>query len=587
VALVLAALAFHVTHDRSAVGRLHILVTAAAAGTWLAAADVAGFTVKGVWFTYLIVAIGGAVSWNLRGMARHQAMGDLLGHLFASAHDAAGLEGAQARFYPQEPGSKVLRGKALGVRGAHTSKSFVDAARNVESAAGLPPGSINYSRNGSDGAAADMTVSDPRAIDTSPAWPGPSAPGASVAKPLRVAMWQTGEWTGFRLVPAHHILIAGMTGAAKSTSAGWSLLAELVTRHDVKVYAADTVKGEQTLGAFRPCLATDAPGCEGGILTDPDHAAGLLAWARAQIRPRTDYLASKGVMEWQESCGIDLLVFWLEEAPDFIDHAGEAAAEEWVKSMKAARSAGIIFVYSCQRPDWSQMPTIARAQFAGRVAMGVNTSGDADLCITERQDRAGCEPEHWADREKGKAYLDGPWVTDEQVPLTARFCFWGRDSSLITEHCRAFARQATAPAPGGGPVGIFDRFRDPDPAGLADDEDLYADTRTPEDEALSVLGPDDDPVPEAASLEPSGTEWVFGEEAPPEDAPEADAEQAFDKWLAERARMGQRTFRAADLVEMRASCGRSRSWVYDQLQVRVARGQLSRGEGTWTIRDAA
>lgn len=578
-AMVLGLLAWFTAHDRSTDHRLHLAVTIAATATFLASACWFGF-VSGVWFAWIVVVWSTALSWNIRGGARHSAMQEMLAHVLGAAHEEAGLEGARVTI--TGPSGRALRAKVRAAPGT-TATEIGNKVASTEAAAGLPAGSLAYAQNPGDRGVADLTITDPHVIDKPAPYPGPYAPGSSVAQPLRVGLWQTGADVLMRLVPVFHLMIAGMTGAAKSTGWGWSILAELVTRHDVKTYAVDITKGDQTLGPFRPALATDAPGCDGGILVDPAKVARFLAWVREQIRPRTDYLAGKGLQAWREGCGIPLLIVWLEEAPDIIAKLTDDEAEEWVSSLKAARSAGIMFVYSCQRPDWTQLPTIARAQFAGRIACGVNTSGDADLCLTERQGRANVEPEQWADRKPGMAFLDGPWVGDELIAVAARSWYWGGDDVAIRTHCAQFARKPEGTAdmgrrwPGTRPTVVTDAGDPGDPPGRYDDPASLV--------AKQVLGDDQDPIDEddLAPLPEGAGDWAFDDT--PDQPPAGDertARQVLDDWLTDRL-AGNATFRAADLADLRAEVDMSRSWIYDELARRVSLGQLRRGEGTWTV----
>ena len=585
-AFLLGVLAWCTAHDRSRDHRMHLAATIAATALFLAAADLFGFG-SAVWFCWIVVIWSVALSWNIRGGARHGAMQEMLGHVLGAAHESAGLEGATVQI--KGPSGRALKAQVRGVPGAHTAKDIGDRAAYVESAAGLAPGSLAYAPDDRDRGVAGLTISDPRSIEEPRPYPGAYAAGASVAQPLRVGLWQTGADALMRLVPVFHLIIAGMTGAAKSTGWGWSILAELITRHDVKVYAADITKGDQTLGPFRPCLATDAPGCEQGILTERGDVARFLAWVQAQIRPRTDYLAGKGLQAWREGCGIPLIVVWLEEAPDIVNALTDDQAEEWVSSMKAARSAGIMFVYSCQRPDWTQLPTIARAQFAGRVACGVNTSGDADLCLTERQGRANVEPEQWADRKPAMAYLDGPWVTDEFIAIAARSWYWGGDDVAIRAHCAQFARNPAQEAdmrwPGTRPRIITDDAAEDWPPGRA--------ASAADHIAEQIIGDvdRDDPIDPAnmAAVEhdPADGDWEFGDDPAGQVPADLDPVGEFDAWLAARLAAGNATFRAGDLADLRAQIGRSRSWLYDELGRRTSLGQLRRGEGTWTVVKAA
>ncbi len=213
------------------------------------------------------------------------------------------------------------------------------------------------------------------------------------------------------VLTGHHLALNGMTGSGKSVGGGWSLLAELVTRSDVAVLAADLTKGEQSLGCMRPSLHA--------FVTTKDGARALLDGVHAMIRARTDYLAERGLQRWQAGCGLVYVVCWLEEAPDVIDSLTDVGRERWLSAMKAARSAGVTFVLSLQRSDWSQIPTLARGQMA-KWCFGVQDSSDASFGLSEIQAERGARPELWNNRQPGMAYLDAPGIPDERLAMPMR-----------------------------------------------------------------------------------------------------------------------------------------------------------------------
>jgi hypothetical protein len=238
-------------------------------------------------------------------------------------------------------------------------------------------------------------------------WEGPSRSGTSISLPLEPGLWQDATRVQY-VITGHHLMIMGMSGSGKSFGAAWSLLSELVTRHDVAVLAADVTKGEQSFGPLRPALHL--------FETTKESARALLTAVHAAIRPRTDFLAERGYQKWQEDCGLTYVVVWLEEAPDIIDSLGDKGRERWLSSLKAARSAGITFVISLQRADWTQLPTLARGQLA-KLCMGVENAHDAAFGLSEAQQARNCQPELWATSQPGMAYLHAPGIPDDRIAM--------------------------------------------------------------------------------------------------------------------------------------------------------------------------
>src|SRR5690606_11319368 len=155
-----------------------------------------------------------------------------------------------------------------------------------------------------------------------------SRPGASIAEPLRVGLWQDGEDVEHTIV-GHHLQIMGKSGSGKSEGAAWNYLAEMVSRSDVVVVACDITKRDQFLGPLRPAL---------------HRLDTIKAGARAQVEDmhrvmgaRMDYLAKKGLTKWQPGCGLSYLVWWLEEFPDIGDAIDMT---KFLSIVKALRSAG-------------------------------------------------------------------------------------------------------------------------------------------------------------------------------------------------------------------------------------------------------
>ncbi|MDF5759121.1 hypothetical protein [Spongiactinospora sp. TRM90649] len=250
-------------------------------------------------------------------------------------------------------------------------------------------------------------------------WPGPSRPAHSVADPIRLGLWQDLDEIEYTIV-GHHLQIMGKTGAGKSIGGAWNYLAEVVSRADVAVFAADITKGEQTLGPLREALHR--------FETTKDGTRKMLSELHAQVNPRTDHLAAKGLATWKPGCGLTYWLVWLEEFPDIFDALPDKEQEAFLSMLKAIRSAGGTIVMSLQRSDYTQMPTLARGQLA-KMCFGVDNTQDASFGLSEAQQDAGARPELWASKQPGMAYLDAPSIPDGRIALPLRTYAWGIDTA--------------------------------------------------------------------------------------------------------------------------------------------------------------
>jgi hypothetical protein len=307
-----------------------------------------------------------------------------------------------------------------------THDDLVDNVRRVESAGGFPPGTITLAPSLDHAGASEATFSDPRTIRNPVFYPGPSfaGEGISIADPLSIGMYQDSTECEFQL-PGTMMQLMGQIGSGKSLGGGWSILSEAMTRPDCVIWGADVTKGYQTLGPMAPALHR--------METTPKGTKLMLEDVNALIKPRTNYLAEHGFGKWQRGCGLNYMIVWLEEIPEIVADIGADGKGLWVKSVKAGRSAGITIVWSLQRSDFSQMPTIARGQ-AVKMCFGVADQKEAKFGLSSAQVGAGCTPELWGQRQPGMAYLDAPSVKQDKVAMPMRTWYWGEDDSLIKAH---------------------------------------------------------------------------------------------------------------------------------------------------------
>lgn len=603
--VVISAAAWAAARHRARTLRLHSAATAAAAGGWLCAAIVTGVTAHVT--SYLGVLLGGCIclTWNLRRAhvpaPAATTSAAIISDLFADAASPAGVKGAKMSV--TEVTGRKIKGLVRLVPGEHTAEDLVRRLGNVESGMKLPPGSLTAVENSDRADLAEITLTDPRLMRKPIPWPGPSRPGGSIAEPIVPGLWQDAdpvEW----VTPGHHVQLMGMTGAGKGFGGAWGYLGEVITREDVAVFAADLTKGDQTLGPLRPALHR--------LATDLPSVRGLLADMQAIVRPRTDYLASRGLQRWERGCGLTYLVVWLEECPDIFDALTEKQMSAVESLIKAMRSAGMGMGLSLQRSTYDQMPTLLRGQTANW-CFGVGNSADARYGLSERQDDGGANPARWQNSQPGMAYLDTPGTPENRITMPMRCWYWGEDASVMTALAAANpatarpldrltaqlladaaaargervtaaapARQAAAAVPAQrSPAALesADADEDQDQAaeldGPDDDEDEREDPETVRAEYLTE--PDPDPEVTAGIDDPitAGDDDFAALAFPvPDRMDPAEARELFRRQLADWLDEGRQEFATADLYGLLETTGLSRAWLHKQINAAAEDGLI-------------
>jgi hypothetical protein len=603
--VIVSAAAWLAVRHRPVLLRVHSATTAATSGAWLCLALVTGIHSQATGYLGVLLAVTICLTWNLRRahVAAPQDSGAVkISDLFEDAAAPAGVKGAKMTV--REVGPRKIRGLIRLVPGEHTAADLVRRLPNVESGMKLPPGSLTATENIDRADLAEITLTDPRLMRQPIPWPGPSRPGGSIADPIRPGLWQDADpvdWT----ITGHHILLMGMTGAGKGFGGAWGYLGEVITREDAAVLAADITKGDQTLGPLRPALHSFAD-------TLPA-ARGLLNDVRAIIRPRTDYLASRGLQRWERGCGLTYLIVWMEEASDIIDALSEKQLESLVSMVRAMRSAGMTIGFSLQRATFDQLPTILRGQTANW-CFGTANSADSRYGLSERQDDGGARPELWANGQPGMAYLDTPGTPEDRITMPMRCWYWGEDATVMAQLAAAnpaadrpldplttrlladaaAARAKTAPqarpAVATGPADPDeDEDEDQAPApGPADPEDQAADPDADEDEdeddpdtvrAEYLTEPDPDPEMTAGLDDPIEVpDDEFGAlEFPPApgQADPAAARERFRRQLADWIEEGRQEFATSDLYDLLSETGLSRGWLHKQINAAIDAGLIT------------
>jgi hypothetical protein len=427
-------------HRMSAVGRFIGPVTIGA-GTAMTGA----FLLAGYWVPLVLVwafgGFAGSVGWD--AWLHHAAHHDLsIG--FGVASEKAGLGTARVVQPARRPGQPAERlGRGRGRRGpAAASRTLAgtvalesgevtpaDAAAraaNLEGALGYPPGALGLTQNAGHGGFADYTVTDPSLLAAPWPWPGPSAPGADMSVPFRLAMRQDGEPWQVRLVPVSHTRATGMTGSGKTLSWLWNRAAEGVTREGYAMVAADITKQWQFLGPMRDGLHAAA--------VDGPSALKLFAGLERVRVARLGYLSKNHMTEWTVGCGLTYLDIALEELGEILRALQEASKgstrqpfnlEDWFTNVRAGRSTGMSWNASNQSGGYKSFPTEVRGSFHP-VTFGLEDPNDVKTALSERQRAAGVRPTLWRDSQKGTAVADLEGMSDAQAAMPVRFWDWGQ-----------------------------------------------------------------------------------------------------------------------------------------------------------------
>lgn len=571
--MLLAGLAWFISHSRNALFRAHTTLTALCCGAWVTGATITGVGLHSTPKTLYFAVLGTvffSLTWNLRQVIRNvtgDGGGDPLNELFGKVRERFGYAGAE--LHTKNAGAHKIEATLELPSG---EKTVEDAQKKIEHAEGamhFPPGSVTMTPDMDRADRAKVTIVDPRKMRTPIPWPGPAHPGASIAEPLVTGLWADFEPIEY-VILNHHIQIMGMTGSAKSLGGGWNLLGEAMTRHDVALFAADITKGDQTLGILRPALHR--------FETDPGRVRAMLTDLHAGVKERTDILAAKGLTNWEAGCGLAYWLILLEEFPDIFDALSEKGQKNFLSLVKALRSAGGTVVMSLQRSDYTQMPTLARGQLA-KWTFGVAEEKDAVFGLSPAQLKAGAEPELWSNKQPGMCYIDAPCIPEDRIILPARKFIW--TAAQMKEHVAKWpasekavdeltARIAAGKVtPRSAPVDEDDSEPEDDEA---DEAPRQFATEDPNPDITATI---DDPIED----DPAEAAWTFEKDGRPKMEPDR-ARSLLIAQLEAWANEDREDFRIADLMPVLERTGMGRGWMHKQLTILMADDAIERDEET-------
>nr|WP_011666308.1 transfer protein [Streptomyces laurentii]BAC21266.1 putative transfer protein [Streptomyces laurentii] len=561
--------------------RLHSAITVASASAWTTAAAVSGPFSGPLGNLYLMGGGILALSWNIRRVLVAGGLVETSGTSDKGLMEKVGLARTLLKNVKVEP-NKVTAAYELPAGESDQRGPRQRPRDRLASALDVPTTAIRIEHD-PDSARRGRIVIVPEDMLKDPTiWPGPYAPGESVAEPLRIGVYDDGSDLLLPLLAAIHILVMGMTGSGKTEGALDLLAGAAEPARIVVVWLADAAKAGQD---FQPLV----PALDWAALDTPS-AAAMVASVQTVIPARTAWLRDHGYRAWEpaaaerqtdrkHSCrkdgkacgceGIAYLLAWFEEAAKLLRELGD---DVFTGIAQEARSAGVTLVVSMQRASGYQLSTDTRASLPAAMCFGVK-GDDASFALPEEVLDAGADPAAWGNKRKGYVYLASAGV-DEDLHATPVRTYWTGPSGeyermaeyVVTqfETIRAAIDAVTADAATKF-AGKFFTDRRARAFGEAPAQGagriLTAEQDVDQEHEL-VDAEDADVDPTAEILRPERTPL-----SPPASKPgPEEARELLDELVRMLAGMGPGTVAVKDLGPYLEQLGRDRSWVSKEMK---------------------
>jgi S-DNA-T family DNA segregation ATPase FtsK/SpoIIIE len=467
--------------------RAYATIVTIAVGGWLSAAIAAAPTTRPLPAVAVIGTLILGVPWWMHRRRRARVR---IERTIAAWPDIApdiGLAGSRIASVVVDAWGWTAR---VILKKGHTVTTAADKLPAIESALGLPTGSVRVlpDENRADRFVLRVIETDPHAHPIK--WPGPSA--VSIIRPIELGLFEDGRPVRVSLL-RRNALIGGTTGSGKSGVLN-VILAALAACPDVVIWGVD-LKGGMELKPWAKCLDR--------LATTPEQAIVLFKDAIGELNQRAHTLARNGLRVWEPTQDNPSLVIVCDEYAELPDEA-----QDYADSIaRRGRAVAVNLLAATQRPTQAAMGNnTVRSQMDVRICLRVRERRDVDLILSQGSFANGWHahtithpgiflisaPDHTTP-ERARGYL----ISDDQVTAHATRC--ATDRPTLASH--------RASGPPKWPQTTDDGRTDTELRPT--DSDSLSDPETKLWAALRRAGPEGLPVAALMAACGMGRSWVY------------------------------------------------------------------------------